>query len=490
MLNKIFTSLFISLMSYSLFLSAEIEYDIQDIGTLQTRASQAIALNNNGQILGWYNIDGTTEGKQFFVRDRNESFHEITIDSSSVAFQDFPKGLREGLRSNPIDWKYLTDEGKAYGLFHWPEANPILFMWEQESGVINLGRIPGEEISAINNSGQVLIKYIVENENGKSIRRPAIWENGIITTLRGLEGDLGIESEESYGIDMNNNGEVVGRSFVYMSYKNDIYKQMHATKWVNGQALDIHNKIPKQSASSGILINDLGDVFLNQFLIKENGEKIALRYGSELKKGGQRYFFNEQCVLDLNGVIVSGLNSASCKVLNDVNSIWMTFNKIESVNDSGEILAQGTTIYGELHAVLLIPMASEEQKDKNVPKVTSDYPNKEITKEELEVLIKNTIDAAFLYHTEGISEKVQLLFIEHYGRNQNFAWQVQVPYRRILMIEALERIIEDIENLSVSLKCENNILFWEIVQVKLKEKSQDWKQSVDAYIKIKTCLLN
>jgi len=55
-----------------------------------------------------------------------------------------------------------------------------------------------------------------------------LWDNGKITQLKSFEGQFGIESEESYGLDMNNNGEVVGQSTVYLSYKNDLYKQKHA----------------------------------------------------------------------------------------------------------------------------------------------------------------------------------------------------------------------------------------------------------------------
>lgn len=54
------------------------------------------------------------------------------------------------------------------------------------------------------------------------------------------------------------------------------------------------------------------------------------------------------------------------------------------------------------------------------------------------------------------------------------------------MIEALKGVIAELEKLSVSMQCENSISYWEIARIRLKEKSQAWNQSVDAYIKIKT----
>lgn len=100
MFKKICSFIF-SFIAISSFLAAEIDYDIQDIGTLQTHSSHAIAINNKGQILGWYNIDGSAQEKHFFVRDKDGEFHEIPS-----------KTLDAGLA---IDWQYLTDAEKAYG---------------------------------------------------------------------------------------------------------------------------------------------------------------------------------------------------------------------------------------------------------------------------------------------------------------------------------------------------------------------------------------
>lgn len=127
---------------------------------------------------------------------------------------------------------------------------------------MKLGNLPGKEISAINNKGQVLIKSIVEQENGKTIRRPVIWHNGKITKLNGVEGNAGIPSEESYGLDMNNKGEVVGQSRAYLIFKNRIYEQLHAVKWTNGQVVDLHNKVPKSTSSNAIALNDAGDMLV------------------------------------------------------------------------------------------------------------------------------------------------------------------------------------------------------------------------------------
>lgn len=348
MIKKIYSLMVLSLVATSSFLVAEIQYEIQDIGTLQTHSSEAIAINNQGQILGWYNIDGSPQGKHFFVRDRDGTFHELPNKESGTGVE--------------INWRFLTDKGNAYGTFDGNANYAVLYFWGQKNTVVKVGNLPGKEISAVNNAGQVLIRSVVENENGKSIRRPVIWENGKVTSLKGLEGDIGIESEESYGFDMNNQGEVVGQSLTYLSYKNNIYKQVHAVKWVNGQAIDLHREIPKSSESSAIAINDCDEVLISNkennykyFIGKDGVLKVFNHIRNSINNSG--YSYGPNFLYDnLDKVIfyACGLNN---ELKNDFDSIWMKISKIIKVNDNGEIIAHGETIYGEKHAVLLTPVS-------------------------------------------------------------------------------------------------------------------------------------
>jgi hypothetical protein len=323
-----------------------IEYDIQDIGTLQTKESHAIAINNQGLILGWYNIDGSSEGKRFFVRDRDGSFHELPSKENGVGWS--------------IDWRYLTNDGKAFGTFDGNANYAVLYVWDLQNDVVRLGNLPGKEISAINDKGQVLIKSVVENENGKTMRRPIIWYNGNITKLKGLEGNIGIESDESYGLDMNNKGEVVGQSTIYLSYKNTLYRQTHAVKWINGIAFDLHRTIPKTNDSQAIHINDNGCILLksltsNPYLLDINGISHLI-YNQFNKINNTGYIYGEQNVCNINRDNIFTTSEFNQKINSDYDSIWMYINKIININDNGEIIAQGKTIYGEEHAVLLIPI--------------------------------------------------------------------------------------------------------------------------------------
>lgn len=345
MLKKICSIIGLSLVAMSGLFSAPLEYDIQDIGTLQTKASEAIAINSRGQILGWYNIDGTNTGKHFFVRDRDGSFHELPKNEKATGWE--------------INWRFLTDD-KAYGTFDGNANYSVLYVWDHFNGVVKLGNLPNKEIVTINNLGQVLLKSVVENENGRSLRRPVIWQNGQITKLRGLEGEIGIESEESYGLDMNNKGDVVGHSVAYLSYKNDIYKQVHATLWKNGHAIDLHGQgKTKAENSKAFAIDDAGQVLLEEngtnYILNPNDQvTITLSSAKHLNNGG--FVYDERSILTKDGQEYNVFHNINNKIYSDFDTIWSHFFSIICVNDNGEIIGVGRTIYGELHPMLLTPV--------------------------------------------------------------------------------------------------------------------------------------
>jgi len=339
MLSNLYTPLVAFFITVSSFLSA-LDYEIRDIGTLQTHSSNAIAINNEGQILGWYNIDGSREGKHFFVRDRDGSLLEVPNKENGVGCE--------------VEWRYLTNDGTAYGVFDGNTNFAVLYKWDANNGVVKLGNLPGKEISAINDAGQVLIKSIVENEGGKSIRRPVIWNNGKITKLHGLEGDLGIESDESYGYGMNNNGDVVGQSVVFLSYKNNIYKQLHATMWVDGQPIDLHDKMEKSLETIATAITDQGEVLIGGMILRQDGSLFNIGYGAHCSKMTSKYV----CYKDYGIYDVSNRRMIHPGNKNS-DPIWFQCTEINSVNDKGEAIAKGKTIYGEDHAMLLVPVKAD-----------------------------------------------------------------------------------------------------------------------------------
>jgi uncharacterized membrane protein len=342
----VFKKLFVFVLLSSA-LSAEIEYKVHDIGTLQTHSSNALDLNNHGQILGWYNIDGSIGAKHFFVRDRNGDFHEI---SNSC----------EGM---PIEWKWIKDNERVYGIcnagIRHKDGCPTLFAWDKHNGVIKLGKMPGKEISAINNKGHVLVKTVFDTSaNGMSIQYPILWDNGAITKLKGIEGGLGTESIESYGFDLNDQGDVSGKCLVDLVYKNHVYKQFHAIIWKKGIPTDLHYKIPKAEMSEARVINNSNYCFL-----KSNSHWYLMKDGNFFQEcencqnaSDAFYCDSGYCAFDLknqNTLCILSILKENTKIAKDYGSIWMEIDYIVKINNDGEIIANGRTIFGENHAMIL-----------------------------------------------------------------------------------------------------------------------------------------
>lgn len=345
MLRKICSLAVLSLVAFSSFLAAEIEYEIHDIGTLQSSSSIAVDLNNSGQILGWYNIDGTNNGKYFFLRDDRGCFHTIpSIYASSY-----------------VNWKFLTDDGKVYGTNDDNTNSSVLFMWDKYNGVVKLGNLPGPDVMGVNNKGEVLIKSVVEIRDGKSVSVPAIWQNGVLKKLSRLKGNLGIESEQSYGLSINNNGDVVGESLAIIVYKNNEYKTLtHATLWKNGKVEDLHYLLPKTEQSRAISINDRGDILINAGVSTHDQKYILKASGGSIQVGVWPQKINNNCLYNGDSIFkdsstIESIWGLTRRVQYDAESLWATVTKIVKVNDKGEIIAQGKTIYGEDHAMILTP---------------------------------------------------------------------------------------------------------------------------------------
>lgn len=318
-------------------LAAAVDYEVQDIGTFQTYCSKPIAINDAGEILGWFDLDGSGVYQYGFLRYGTGSFSGVPLSVNGM----------------DVEWKFLTNDGSAYGI-HLSGNTVTLFVWSQEGGAINLGKLPGNEVTAVNDSGQVLIKSVSDTLDGKQICYPVIWEHGKITKLEGLPGNLGIPSERAYGLDLNNHGDVVGYSKVNIVYKNRIYVQTHATKWINGQPIDLHKVVPRQEVTEATVINDDGDVVINNNLVSEDGSKI--KKVEKMTRGARsNYFVSDKFFYgtEPNG---QGDNILNLSAVIEDDSMWIRADRLIDINSSGEIIAMGTTIYGESHAMLFRPI--------------------------------------------------------------------------------------------------------------------------------------
>lgn len=204
-----------------------------DLGTLGGTVSNAGAINNHGQIVGYsrnaggdfrtfvwengvmYDLDTLLPANSGWVTQ----FYGIDInDSGQIAGTGLFNGVQRAFLISDND-----------GIF----ANGGLT-------ITNLGTLGGGSSQGygINSSGQVVGWSNVANGSPQAFRYSA----GVMTGLKTLIGNPSFGANASYANAMNDTGQIVGSS-VY-----DSTASHHAVIWQNGKISDLNKQLPHGSA--------------------------------------------------------------------------------------------------------------------------------------------------------------------------------------------------------------------------------------------------
>ena len=214
---------------------------IHDIGTLGGSDSWAGALNDSGQIVGYSRTTG---------------------DAALDGFSWTPAGGMVDL-SLGGDTSYavsVSNDGQVTGYGGLPgNANTHAFSWTQAGGIVDIGTLPGETDStaaAINNNDQVV---------GQS-NSPSVATHGFLWTQAGGMTDLGTLAScpqcMSSPAAVSGNGQVVGQSSSVTS--NNGSQVVHAFSWTqSGGMVDL--TFADLNSSSANAVNDNGEVVGRSF---------------------------------------------------------------------------------------------------------------------------------------------------------------------------------------------------------------------------------
>jgi probable HAF family extracellular repeat protein len=204
-----------------------------DLGTLGGNGSIGLAVNELGQVAGYSTVTGNSSRAVLWD---NGAITNLTPDlapgdgSSASGLNEV--GQVVGTINNwiPFVWQNgtittlghlgggggsaadINDAGQVVGVSYttdWSELLgpvPHAALW-QNGAVIDLGLFPGDEdswASAINNLGQIVgSSGRTDMETYESTYRPFLYENGVMTAIP-------VPSPESYAVDINDSGVVVG----------------------------------------------------------------------------------------------------------------------------------------------------------------------------------------------------------------------------------------------------------------------------------------
>ncbi len=332
-----FERVFVSFFSFvvSLFcavfpssISAELRYQVIDLGTLGGNMSSAMAINDNGQIVG-VSVDMTGAQRGFLWQAGVMTSLPVVGDGDVIAEDINNSGVITGTRLEPSGWSYgfvydgtvveelgqgttgagINNFGHIVGGLHQDITVSHAYIW-QNGSITDLGAPDGLESYAhdVNGKGQV-VGYL-RTESSEYITHPTMWDNGAIIDLGTLGGSLG----EAYAI--NEIGDVVGSARTAAG-------QTHAFLWHGGVITDIGAFESNDTSANDI--NDKGQIV-----------GIGMIDSSEV------------AILWEHGIIVN---------LNDFIPSQLGWNLLEanSINNSGWIVGAGT-IAGETHGFLLVPV--------------------------------------------------------------------------------------------------------------------------------------
>jgi probable HAF family extracellular repeat protein len=174
---------------------------MRDLGTFGGRSSHAVAINERGQVVGWWEEEGNKKNDYFPVQ------HGFLWQDGKVRDLGGVEVRSPGQRSTePTD---INERGQVVGSARW---HP--FLWQdgkmRDLGVLGKPMTEGEA-RGINERGQVVgASYSEADEHGdRWFDRAFLWEKGTMIALPRLPGGAN-DINQTEANDINRKGWVVG----------------------------------------------------------------------------------------------------------------------------------------------------------------------------------------------------------------------------------------------------------------------------------------
>ncbi|MGA8442961.1 MAG: hypothetical protein WB714_32405 [Candidatus Sulfotelmatobacter sp.] len=227
---------------------------LKDLGTLGGNDSQAIFVNDIGQIAGVsYTSSTVVTNTGFYCIGTN-------VPRQDPFFWQNGKMLDIGnLGGNCAVPAGLNIHGQVAGNSDLADVNvyPHAFLWSRESGIKDLRTLGGTfaQADALNDSGEVVGTSCTK---GDLACFAVLWKDGVITNLGNLPGDCG-----SSAFAINSLGQITGDSY------NCVTGAPHPFLWENGRMYGF-NLVPPVGTemlySEPASINEKGEIVGYSFL--------------------------------------------------------------------------------------------------------------------------------------------------------------------------------------------------------------------------------
>ncbi len=333
-------------------------YYVQDLGTLGGNASQAYALNNSGQVVGFSNISNNVYAHAVLFSGTGSN--NIDLDAQGpVSYVGEARGINDS--GQIIGWAY-TSSGRY-------EATLFTL-----SGKIDLGDLcdsspKASEAQAINGSGTIIGFADDCGFTGQPSRFSGQGSNNV--SLGGIGGGL-----SGVAYDLNASGQTVGYGTrsdngaqhatlfgasgnldlgVLGGFNSGAYGINNAGQIVGDSAITgnsaFHAVLFSGTGSNNIDLGTLGGTNSHAYAINDSGEIVGNSYPATNNNTIYHAFVYQHGVMnDLNGLALPGSGFTNLRLIEDGGRV-----PGRTINDFGQIAAIGE-IGGRTHAVLLTPV--------------------------------------------------------------------------------------------------------------------------------------
>lgn len=292
-------------------------YRAIDLGTLGANYSEAHAVNERKQVVG-YNLTSNGEMHAFLWQDGTMSdlppsggpsgAYGINAAGQAVGFGPTGAVLWEngmvkdlGTLGGASDARAINSRGQVVGSSSVFGSGSHAFLWENGM-MVDLGTVPGgvaSEGNAINAAGQVAGSVYADGAF-----HAALWDQGTINDLGTLGG------QHSFGTGISPEGQVVG-------YSHTASGQPHAFLWEDGVMTDL---------------GTLGGDYSLAFDINPSGQVVG--YSAQAGSGSRAFLWDNGEMIELVS-IPGGLGSAAY-----------------GISPSGDVVGLSVTPDGAVHATL------------------------------------------------------------------------------------------------------------------------------------------
>lgn len=369
-MNKLFCSfsfLFMCFLISSTVHSTPI-YRIVDLGLQESDQSEAVAVNDKGQVAGSYWMLGT---KYSFLWNERDGISLIDLPETAAIVVMNNQGHIAG--------NYIDSSGRERGFF-----------WDKQNGFFDIGSLGGNftHIYDMNDRGQIVGQSECVNASlvdGESEQHAFLWEKGNIFDLGALVGELGLSGDRSKATGINNLGQIVGESNALFAHKRKLLRTNNrAVFWQNRFIEEIDISIDSRYNSTSLFVNNSGlvtcmDGHSGNFvfdLLTKNKSKIQHLNSRvvELHDNGDVFLFNFH-----NYFLKKKIADVAYFKKRYIENNYGNFNTYDHVHfatsfnnsqnwkpDSFEgaydfnnkrwVVGVAENVYGEKHAVLLVPI--------------------------------------------------------------------------------------------------------------------------------------